>query len=139
MSRADKNTFTAKSKEIYSDFLDNFDKNPLTGFLARVTNEDAVKQSLKNIVLTSVGERFYDSRKGSKIRASLFDLLDPTNIEVIQIQLREAILAYEPRAVLRDIRLQEMADMNSYAVTIIFSVINIPEAFELTVNLKRVR
>ena len=74
MSRADKNTLEQKKREIYSDFLNNFDQNPFTGVLARVTNEESVAQSLKNITLTNRGERFYNSNKGSRIRSSLFEL-----------------------------------------------------------------
>ena len=140
MARADKYSLEQKKTEIYSDFLNSFEQNPLTGLLARVTNEESVKQSLKNIILTNVGERFYDSNKGSKIKQSLFELYDPGTIEIIQIQLSEAIAAYEPRAVMQNIRLQEDVDKNGYYVTLIFSIINIPDqTFTLDVSMQRVR
>ena len=140
MARADKYSLEQKKTEIYSDFLNSFEQNPLTGLLARVTNEESVKQSLKNIILTNVGERFYDSNKGSKIKQSLFELYDPGTIEIIQIQLSEAIAAYEPRAVIQNIRLQEDVDKNGYYVTLIFSIINIPDqTFTLDVSMQRVR
>jgi len=140
MSRADKFTPENKKQELYSDFLNNFDQNPVTGFLARVTNEESVKQSIKNIILTSVGERFYDSNKGSKIKQSLFDIFDPSNIEIIKIQAREAIEVYEPRAIIQDIRFNPDLDRNAYYMTIIYSVINIPDnVFNLTLNILRVR
>lgn len=140
MARADKYSLEQKKTEIYSDFLNSFEQNPLTGTLARVTNEESVKQSLKNIVLTSVGERFYDSNKGSKIKQSLFELFDPTTIEISQLQLNEVISTYEPRAIVRDIRFQENIDSNGYYVTIVFSIINIPDqTFTLDVSMQRVR
>lgn len=140
MSRADKFTPENKKQELYSDFLNNFDQNPVTGFLARVTNEESVKQSIKNIILTSVGERFYDSNKGSKIKQSLFDIFDPSNIEIIKIQVKEAIEVYEPRAIIQDIRFNPDLDRNAYYMTIIYSVINIPDnVFNLTLNILRVR
>jgi phage baseplate assembly protein W len=138
--RADKYSLEQKKTEIYSDFLNSFEQNPLTGLLARVTNEESVKQSLKNIILTNVGERFYDSNKGSKIKQSLFELYDPGTIEIIQIQLSEAIAAYEPRAVIQNIRLQEDIERGGYYVTLIFSIINIPDqTFTLDVSMQRVR
>lgn len=138
--RADKYSLEQKKTEIYSDFLNSFEQNPLTGLLARVTNEESVKQSLKNIILTNVGERFYDSNKGSKIKQSLFELYDPGTIEIIQIQLSEAIAAYEPRAIIQNIRLQEGIERNGYYVTLIFSIINIPDqTFTLDVSMQRVR
>ena len=138
--RADNYSLEQKKTEIYSDFLNSFEQNPLTGLLARVTNEESVKQSLKNIILTNVGERFYDSNKGSKIKQSLFELYDPGTIEIIQIQLSEAIAAYEPRAVIQNIRLQEDIERGGYYVTLIFSIINIPDqTFTLDVSMQRVR
>ena len=140
MSRADKFTPENKKSDLYSDFLNNFDQNPVTGFLARVTNEEPVKQGIKNIILTSVGERFYDSNKGSKIKNSLFDIYDPSNIEIIKIQAKEAIERYEPRAIIQDIRFNPDLDRNAYYMTIIYSVINIPDQqFNLTINILRVR
>jgi len=138
--RADKYSLEQKKTEIYSDFLNSFEQNPLTGLLARVTNEESVKQSLKNIILTNVGERFYDSNKGSKIKQSLFELYDPGTIEIVQIQLSEAIAAYEPRAIIQNIRLQEDIERGGYYVTLIFSIINIPDqTFTLDVSMQRVR
>ena len=140
MARADKYSLEQKKTEIYSDFLNSFEQNPLTGALARVTNEDSVKQSLRNIILTNIGERFYDSNKGSKIKQSLFELYDPSTVEIIRIQLGEAISAYEPRAIIQDIRLQEDLERNGYYVTLIFSIINIPDqTFSLDLSIQRVR
>lgn len=140
MSRADRFTALNKKPERYSDFLDNFDINPVTGFLAKVTNEDAVKQALKNIILTNMGERFYDSMKGSKIRASLFDLFDPANIEVMKLQITNTLNAYEPRAILEDIKITDDSAHNAYNVDIVFSIINIPtQQFFLNFSINRVR
>lgn len=140
MARADKYTAEIKKQELYSDFLNDFTTNPITGLLSRVTNEESVKQSLKNLVLTNVGERFYDPNKGSKINQSLFELYDPANLEMIRLQLREAINTYEPRAKLIDLRLNDNLENNEYYVTLIFSIINIPnETFALDLNVTRVR
>jgi hypothetical protein len=140
MSRADKYSLEQKKTEIYSDFLNSFDLNPVTGFLARLTNEESVKQSVKNLMLTSIGERFYNTSKGSKIRNSLFDNFDPTNLELIKMQASEVLQAYEPRARVHAIRLNEDLDRNAYNITFVFSIINIPDqTFDLTINVKRVR
>lgn len=140
MSRADKYSLEQKKTEIYSDFLNNFDQNPITGALAKVTNEQAVAQALKNIVLTDIGERFYDSNKGSKIKQSLFQPFDQGQLEIVQIQLNEAINAYEPRALIRNIRVQDYIERNEVAVTIVFSIINIQDqVFQTTITVERVR
>ena len=124
MSRADKFSLEQKKREIYSDFLNSFDSNPFTGQLARVTNEQAVAQAIKNIVLTMHGERFYNSRKGSRIRSSLFETYDDTIEDIIKLDLRDTLAVYEPRALINDIVVQDNLDGNSIGVTIIFQIIN---------------
>jgi phage baseplate assembly protein W len=139
MAIADFQTLEKKKVELYSDFLINFDMNPITGSLAKVTNEESVKQSLKNLILIAIGERFYYFYKGSRIRTSLFEIVDPTNLEMIRVQINEACVAYEPRAKILDVVLREGLDKNSYDITVVFSIINIPDRnFELTV-VKRIR
>ena len=141
MSRADKNTLEQKKREIYSDFLINFDQNPFTGVLARVTNEESVAQSLKNITLTNRGERFYNSNKGSRIRSSLFELFDSGMFDAIKLDLQDMYSYYEPRAIINDIIIQpETLDLNSLNVSIIFSIINIPgQNFQVSLNVQRIR
>lgn len=140
MSRADRYTIEARKRELYSDFTNNFEENPVTGILARVTNEQAVGQAIRNILLTNLGERFYDSGKGSKISSSLFELFDANTGQVLEFQIRECIAAYEPRAVLHNIRIGEDQDYNGLYITIVYSVINIPDSQStITVNVQRVR
>ena len=71
MARADIYTHNYKKEERYSDFLMSFEKNPQSGNLGRVTNEQSIKQSLISLIMTNRGERFYDVNIGSKVKASL--------------------------------------------------------------------
>lgn len=139
MSRADIHTSTYNPDERYSDFLTNFDKNPITGNLAKVTNEESVKQAIKNLVLTSTGERFYSQIKGSKLRASLFEPADATTAEVIRTTIEQAITNLEPRVNLLNIEIFDDFDHNAYKVNIYFNLINIPEVIQLDLILKRAR
>lgn len=140
MARADQSSLERKKTEIYSDFTNNFEMNPFSGLLARVTNEESVKRSLINIVLTQIGERFYDSNKGSKITHALFENYDIGSIEVIRIQLNEAVKAYEPRAIIHQINVDDTLDDNGYGISIVFSIQNIPDqTFAVNVPVKRVR
>jgi phage baseplate assembly protein W len=83
MSQSDR--FTIKNnREYFSDFMANFDKNPVTGNLARVTNEDAIKQSLRNLVLTNRTERFYQPHIGSKVQSLLFDPMGPETEDLLR-------------------------------------------------------
>jgi len=140
MARSDKFTLTQKKYTIYSDFLMNFDKNPFTGYLAVATNEEAVKNSIRQLLLTNKGERFYDARKGGGIRDLLFELFDPLSMEAIKLDLRETIQAYEPRAIVHDIEVVGDINSNELSIKIIFGVQNIQnESFELDLHIERVR
>jgi len=138
MSRADKYTPIAK-KEFYSDFLINFDMNPVTGVLARSTNEEAVKQSLKNLILTNMTERPYQPLVGSRINGMLFDPIDSFTALNIKTEIQQTINNYEPRVSVIEIKVTEYTDQNGYVVTIIFSTINIPQVIRLEFFLQRVR
>ena len=117
MARADKNTLEQKKREIYSDFLNNFDQNPFTGVLARVTNEESVAQSIKNLVLTNQGERFYNSSKGSRVRQSLFEMFNQMSADIVKQDLINYLSFYEPRCIINDIIVQgDTLDLNSFNI-----------------------
>lgn len=138
----DKLSIERKKSELYSDFLINFDRNPFSGYLGKVTNEESVKQSLKNLFLTNKGERFYDSNKGTRLRAMLFENSNgPGDFEAIKLDLIQIAQAYEPRAQIMDLNISVPdADSNSFFLRIIFSIINIPDqTFNLELFINRVR
>lgn len=140
MARSDKITIEQKKVEYYSDFLNNFDKNPRTGFLARVTNEESVKQALKNLILTNRGERFQNPMFGSTVRASLFNPMDATTIIAIKESVTEAINMFEPRVELRDVIVIPYENDNHILIKIVFSIRNyISEDFTLDLIVSRVR
>lgn len=139
MARSDIYTPTYKQQERYSDFLLSFDKNPQTGNLARVTNEQSIKQALRTLVLTNLGERFYAPFTGSKVRSSLFEPTNPVTADSIRTSIFQAIQNNEPRVNLIEVVVADDSDNNSYVVNIVFNLINIPEVLQLDLLLKRAR
>lgn len=139
MARSDIYTQTYKQQERYSDFLLSFDKNPQTGNLAKVTNEESVKQSLRLLILTNLGERLYSPYVGSKLKSSLFDPIDPMTADVIRTTIFQCIQNNEPRVNLIEVVVADDYDNNRYVVNIIFNLINIPEVLQLDLLLKRAR
>jgi phage baseplate assembly protein W len=140
MSRTDKITIEQKKITYYEDFLNNFEKHPLTGYLATVTNEEAVKQSIKNLVLTIRGERFYEPNKGSTVMASLFNNMDAVTLITIRDSIIETINNYEPRAILHEVQVVPRTAENAVWVRIIFSVRNyLPEQYSLDLLITRTR
>jgi phage baseplate assembly protein W len=139
MSRADRFTPESKRLEYYSDFMGNFDFHPLTGDIARVTNEAAVKSALKNILFTGVGEVPYEPLYGSQIRALLFDPATEQTASILSDEIRTAIENHEPRVDLIDIRIAPYPDQNAYELTITFTIINSVENITLDLILQRLR
>jgi phage baseplate assembly protein W len=140
MSRSDKITIENKKTEYYSDFLNDFSKNPLTGYLSRITNEESIKQSIRNIIMTRKGERFFNPSFGSTIYSSLFNPNDLTTVISIRQSVIESINNFEPRAELIDVIVNPEFDTNHIPVKIIFSIRNFQnEQFELDLIISRVR
>jgi len=139
MARSDKYTSLTNKPIYYSDFTTNLDLNMSTGFLAKTTNENSVKNSIRNIIFTRNGERFYQPSIGSKVSALLFELIDdPTSI-ALKNTIAEAIENNEPRANIQTIDLYPDPDRNGYYIKIVFNIINIPEDIVLNFFLDRVR
>lgn len=149
MSRVERNTYKAAMPEYFSDFLVNFDRNPLTGLLTKVSNEDAIKQSIYLTVLTSLGERFYHPYFGSKVETSLFELEDQNTIDLIKMTIEQSIRNHEKRADLKSVELvprntphddDPSRNAHSLLVQIKFECVNIPgKTFDMAFLLKRIR
>jgi len=140
VDRAARYTVKTKQIEAYSDFYIDFDLNPITGYLARVTNEDSVKQSLKTLLLTQRGERFYDVACGSRLYSLLFEPIDSVTEGSIKDEILTTIQNNEPRV--SDVVCKVSADPDNdfYNVSIYYSIINIPtQTFTLNLTLSRVR
>ncbi len=133
-------TSKSKQKEYYSDFMMDFDLNPITGSLELSTNADAVKRSIENLVQTQRGERPYNLNIGSEVRRSLFNPFDEITASAIQESIVHTINQFERRAQNVNIKIRPDIEHNSYEVDISFSVINIPTIVQqMTLILSRVR
>lgn len=140
MARVDRIIPQQKMPEYYSDFTMNLDKNLVTGQLLRITNADAVKEALINLVLTGQKERPYQPWLGSKVRQSLFDNIDDElTIDSIKTSVEECIQNNDVRAKVIRVNVQPDNERNGYNVEIIFSIINIQQPIVAQIFLSRVR
>ena len=139
MARSDRYSFLKKTPVYYSDFLNSFDVNPETGNLYRVTNEESVKQSIRNLVLTNRFERFYQPLIGSKIQSLLFDLDTPQTKNLIVSTIIETISNYEPRALEVTAYVDDLDDSDTVTILVLFSLANVPEPIQLPLILNRIR
>ena len=139
MARADKFTALSRTPIYYSDFTSNFDLNPQTGYLATLTNAEAVVNSIRNLVLTNKFERFYQPNVGSKVQSLLFDLNDIPTQQLLVTTITETIRNYEPRAMTVGVSVVQVMDANQIQINIVFSLLNITQPISFNLILKRVR
>jgi len=100
-----------------------FQTNPLTKDLIAMKNENAIARSVKNIVFTNPGEKFFNPRFGSRITDSLFENADDLTAIEIQTQIEESINRYEPRVNLKSVDANANIDGNAFDVVIIYDII----------------
>lgn len=139
IKRTRRNTQTARIEEVYSDFSTPFLVDPNKLDLVADVNEDAVKTSIKNILLTDRGERLFNPTFGSDIRSLLFENITPQTESSIREYIELSINNFEPRANIIDVVVSALPEANAYAVTIVFSVINRSEPIVLDILLNRIR
>lgn len=139
-TRAEHISKRRKIKEFYADFGINMDIDKNTGSLILHTNAESVKESIKNLVLTNNGERFYHPEIGSVIRSSLFGMVDDLTSNRIKDTIVITIQNFEPRAQTVQVDVMPMPEQDAYVVNISFTIINIPqEVFHITDVINRIR
>tara|TARA_R100001591_G_C4247176_1_gene156144 strand:- start:149 stop:544 length:396 start_codon:yes stop_codon:yes gene_type:complete len=108
----------------YKDFDIVFNVHPVTRKLSTLTNSDAIKRALKNIILTDKFERPYNPEFGSDVRRRLFETHDGTVADDIATDIELAVKNFEPRAELLDVRVDERLEENGVIITIVFRAEN---------------
>ena len=139
ITRADKLTVSKKQQEYFSDFLNSFAYSPVNNNLAKISNEESVKQSLKNLILTSRGERIFQPNIGSGVNNLLFERSTRPTLNSIEFNIQNTIKYNEPRVNIIDVKAKETTNPNAVQVDIVFSMINNPEPISINFILKRVR
>jgi len=128
-----------KNKEFFSDFGANLEQIPGRTDLARKVNEQAVRDSIKNLIMTDRGERLFQPDIGCNIRGSLFENIDQNTILILKENIKSTLSTYEPRCDVKDVIVNGNVDRNEISVQIIFSVINSGRDSTLTIDLSRAR
>ena len=107
----------------FKDISLSFDPHPVTKDLPILTNERAIRRSVRNLVETIPTERFFNSTLGTNIRRNLFDFVDYTTAVVIEDQIRNTVRFYEPRVNNLRVQVDPRPDDNSFDVNVIFDIV----------------
>ena len=109
----------------FKDLSMSFKTNPLNDDLIGLKNTSAIARSLKNIVFTQPGEKFFDPDFGSRISESLFENVDDVSALAIEDEIRSSIINFEPRVNLLDVNVDPNVDDNEMNVVIQYEVTGI--------------
>ena len=124
----------------YTDLDLFFGKKATSKDISKVTDIQAVKRSIRNLVLTNHYEKPFHPEIGSGVRGILFELMTPLTAHILTRKIEDVIENFEPRARLISVRALPNLDRNEYECTIEFYVVNAPtELVDLTVFLERLR
>ena len=130
---------STRSSKIFKDLNLDFQQNAATKDIQKITDVEAVKRSVRNLVNTNHYEKPFHPEIGSNLRAMLFELMTPQMNHVISKQIENLIKNYEPRCNLTQVHTQPMFDRNGYSVQISFRVNNHQEPVIVESFLERLR
>lgn len=109
----------------FKDISSSFQVNPLTYDLIAIKNETAIARSIRNLVLTYQGERFFNPILGSQVSRLLFENVDEITASAIQEEITTTVNNFEPRVNLLSVDVSPNYDNNEFNVTVRYEIVGI--------------
>jgi len=109
----------------FKDISMSFQVNPITSDIIAVKNETATARSVRNLVLTRPGEKFFNPNLGSRVYETLFDNMDDISASIVEDDIRDTIDNYEPRVKLVSVKATPDYQGNAFDVVITYNIIGI--------------
>jgi len=128
-----------RSSRIYKDLNLGFQYNTATKDIQKLTDVEAVKRSVRNLINTNHYEKPFHPEIGSNLRAMLFENISPQMTHIISKNIENLIKNFEPRCKLVQVNSQPALDSNGYRCQISFYVVNHPEPVIVESFLERIR
>ena len=116
---------TQRVSKSFKDLSMSFKFNPLSGDLIALKNENAIARAVRNIVLTTPGEKFFDPDFGSSMGEILFENVDEITAVSIEDEIKSSLKNYEPRVELIDVEVEPNFDENQFDVLITYRIIGV--------------
>ena len=134
------NTNNSKRAQVkYKDLDLDFGRNTVTNDVNKLTNVEAVKRSVRNLINTSHYDRPFHPEIGSSIRAMLFEPVTPLTALNLQRKVEEVLVNFEPRIRLVQVTASPDIDRNAYSLNIYFYVVGTTELVQVETFLERLR
>ena len=128
-----------RANRIYKDLDLNFGRNPITNDVNKLTDIEAVKRSVRNLINTNHYERPFHPEIGSDVRAMLFEPMTPLTALNLQRKVAEVLNNFEPRISLQQVLATPDIDRNSYNLRIMFYVVGVAGDVTVETMLERLR
>lgn len=129
----------ARNTRSYSDLNLLFSRHPVSGDVTMKNDEDAIRASLRNLLLTRHYERPFHPEIGCQLHSLLFENFNPITIQTMKKTINDVVTKFEPRVTLLEVRLRDKSDENAIDVDIIFRIKNSDRPVTLSTYLTRVR
>ena len=113
---------TLRTSRRFKDISLSFSPHPVTKDLPVLLNERAITRSVRNLVETMPTERFFNPLLGTDVRESLFENFTRSTVYVIEDQIRETILNYEPRVSNLVVEVDGRPDLNELEIKVLFDI-----------------
>lgn len=123
----------------YKDIDLSMKRDSVKGDIVPLIDAEAVKNSVKNLILISIFERRMNPWVGTLIYTQLFENFTPKTSAMIRKFIRDVLTVYEPRVELRNVTINQQDDQNFLEVSVTFSIINLPEIYSVSIFLERLR
>jgi len=112
-----------RQSRAFKDISLSFKKHPVTNDIISLTNENAIKRSVRNLIETINEERFFNPLIGSNVKNSLFDQADSTTLVTLKTQIETTINNFEPRVALTNVSCVHPPDTNNLEVSVNYDII----------------
>ena len=122
--------YLAKPSRSIKDISFNLTKNPITKDIVVLKNEEAIKQSVKNLVLTQIGERHFSPLLGTNTTSYLFELSTGLSENALIEEIEDVLQTFEPRIALSSVTVNANDDLNRFECFIEYFIVGIPEALQ---------
>ena len=109
----------------FRDISMSLEVNPINNDIIGVKNDTAIARSIRNLIFTVPGERFFNPNLGSRVYESLFDNVDDISASIVEDDIRDTVDNYEPRVKLVSVKATPDYQGNAFDVVITYNIIGI--------------
>ena len=110
----------------FRDISLSFSRHPVTNDILVLKNEDAIKKSVINLIITRIGERFFNNLLGTSVDNSLFELNGLEVSTILDEEIKTVLSNFEPRIVVNDVMVESIEDSNELNVKISYDIVGLP-------------